>query len=284
MKIPNPSRNSVVAALLLTAAMPWMVTAFPPAPNHILYGMIRDPLGNPIMDTTALVILETGSGTNTVARIQPQVEAGANYRLAIPLDSGMTADPYKPSALLPGAPFRLKVKIAGIRYLPMEMSGTLARIGSPGERTRVELTLGADADGDGLPDAWEVAAMAAQGRVWHPGDIRPGDPYPGTGLSYHAVYIAGTYAYAPAEGFVLDIVRLDSNGAELEFTAVKGRTYKVMGASELGAWVTVPFTVKSSSSAAAAISFLASSTEKVRVEVPLDADGAPCRFYRLMVE
>ena len=43
------------------------------------------------------------------------------------------------------------------------MRGDYSALGRPGESTRIDLTLGEDRDGDGLPDAWERTLITASG-------------------------------------------------------------------------------------------------------------------------
>ena len=50
----------------------------------------------------------------------------------------------------------MKVQIGASVYLPMEMMISQP-IGQPAGVTRLDLTLGVDSDGDGMPDAWELA-------------------------------------------------------------------------------------------------------------------------------
>jgi hypothetical protein len=45
--------------------------------------------------------------------------------------------------------------------LPIQMTGNLALLGLPGQRTRLDITLGVNANGNGIPDAWEHAFLAA---------------------------------------------------------------------------------------------------------------------------
>jgi hypothetical protein len=56
----------------------------------------------------------------------------------------------------------------GERFFPIEVAGTL-RAGNGGERVRLDLTLGADANHDGLPDVWQEWATL-------PSRPRPGTP------------------------------------------------------------------------------------------------------------
>ena len=47
--------------------------------------------------------------------------------------------------------YKIRVKVDSKSYLPIEMLGDFSKIGKPGEVTRMNLTLGEDADGDGGP-------------------------------------------------------------------------------------------------------------------------------------
>src|SRR5512140_3058312 len=75
--------------------------AYPPAPCHTLYGMVRDEYGNPLALAKAEVILETVTGVRLKTEVIPQLTPDANYRLQVPMDAGLTADAYKPTALRP---------------------------------------------------------------------------------------------------------------------------------------------------------------------------------------
>ena len=102
-------------------------------------------------------------------------EPGANYYLYVPMDAGSNNDLYKTSAMRPAVSFRIKVKIGNTIYLPIEMSGNFSKMGQPGQRTRMDLTLGEDVDGDGIPDAWERALIEQNGRAKTIEEVRPGD-------------------------------------------------------------------------------------------------------------
>ena len=79
------------------------------------------------------------------------------------MDSGTDPRLYKPTALRPYFQFRLKVQIGQMTYVPIQMAGNFARIGQPGQQTRIDLTLGEDSDGDGMPDAWEQSLIDIYG-------------------------------------------------------------------------------------------------------------------------
>jgi len=154
--------------------------SYPPAPHHMFFGTVRDELGNPIAIEDAEVILSADSGATAKARIRASGRAGVNYELPVSMDAGITRDLYRPSAMRPTVPFRIQVRIGQVVYLPIEMAGDLALMGQPSQTTRLNLTLGEDSDGDGLPDAWE-RALAQNGKQLS--DINPNDDADGDGLS-----------------------------------------------------------------------------------------------------
>ncbi len=258
--------------------------AFPPAPHHVVYGLVRDQIGNPLTSSTAQVTLAADSGTSLSDLVVPNMGPAMNYRLQIPMDSGLTSDLYQPSALVPAVPFKITVKVGSVNYVPMEMKGDYAVLGEPGGSTRIDLTLGVDSDNDGLPDAWEQAAFRQLGKVWKAGALNPNAMYPGTGLTFAQVYVAGTYTYAPKDGFVLNLKGVTEGKAQMAFTAVKGRSYTIESASTLGKWSSASFRLPTDADGTALRSYYqATSTAKINVEVPADSSGQPARFYRLLV-
>lgn len=259
--------------------------AFPPAPHHLIYGTVRDELGHPFRNPGAEVVLETGGPTPVRSAIAPSAEPGVNYRLAIPMDSGATADLYKPTALRPTVPFRLRVQIGNVTYLPIEMTGTAHLVARPGGRSRVDLTLGVDSDGDGLPDAWERALIQMLGGDLDLEDIRPEDDSDADGLSNLDEYVAGTYAFDPADGFSLAILPTSTDQPLLEFTAIRGRSYTVQASADMHDWTPVNFHLPADpASAAEREHLIATETRLIRARVAAPANGGPpWRFFKLQV-
>lgn len=221
--------------------LPSTSRAFPPAPPHVIYGQVRDEYGVPLTLANAQIIfsVEGTNGVQIVGSITPDLEPGVNYRLSLPMDSGTKPDLYKPTALMPTAPFRIRVKIGNTTYLPMEMAANYANLGKPAQSTRIDLTLGVDANGDGLPDAWQQLLLAMLG----PGAlIGPNDDADGDGISNLNEYLAGTYAFDPANGFRLDMVLGAGGTPLLEFMVISPRTYTVFGSTNLQTWA--PFEIK----------------------------------------
>lgn len=268
--------------LLLTAGLicnsAFIASAYPPAPFHLFYGMLRDEYGTPINITGAEVILETSSGVQVKTTVNPGIETAANYRLEVPMDSGLMAAPYQPTALRPFVPFRIKVRIAGATYLPIEMVGDYTSLGQPGQRTRLNLTLGEDSDGDGLPDAWERLINPDLTKVTPTADA-------GNGLNYLQTYYAGTYAVDPKNGFALSILGFTNGAPKLEFLAVNGRTYTLLGSRDLKTWKPVAFRIPAEGAGAPARgSFLTDSVKAVQLEVANPDAEPPPTYFRLMLQ
>lgn len=285
MNAPSFGGRRFRPVLLLAGCLATVATlAFPPAPHHEVYGIVRDQQGNPVSSTGAEVLLEVGDALVARTTIDSGVEPGVNYRMSIPLDSGATPDLYKPTALRPTVPFRMRVRVGAVVYLPIEMTGVSNLLTRPGESSRVDLTLGVDSDGDGLPDAWELALLAALGSNGGLGDVNPGDDSDGDGMSNLDEYLAGTYAFDPADGFDLGIVSTSGGRAILEFTAIRGRAYSIHGSSDLGSWTPVDFSLSTDSAGTSGRQvYQAKDSRVLRPLVgPFTGDDAP-RFFRLII-
>jgi hypothetical protein len=263
----------LVAALAGTPRL----TAYPPAPHHLLHGIVRDAFGTPIAGIDAAIVLETAAGDRIYGEIIPGIEPGLNYRLEVPMDSGMTADRYRATALRPTVPFRIWVSVGSTTHLPMEMSGDYSHLGQPGKSTRLDLTLGEDANHDGLPDAWQQLINSDLSKV------KPNEAN-GQGMTYLQAYYAGTYAYDSPKGFSLDIVGVTNGAPVLAFTAVQGRMYAVQTSTDLVTWTAVPFRVHADGPAAPLrANYLADQVRSLQIEVPLPESHGEIGCFRLVL-
>jgi hypothetical protein len=275
------SRLSVVGVLALSL-LATVAMAFPPAPHHVIYGTIRDELGTPLAAGSATVVFEATSGVVITTSIIQGAEPGVNYSLVVPMDAGVTEDLYKATAVAPTVPFTIRVKIGGVNYLPIQMQGQFTKLGQPGERTRLDLTLGVDSDGDGLPDAWERALIAALGGNLTLADIRPGDDNDGDGLTNLQEYLAGTYAFDKEDGFSLKIERLEAGQPVLKFLAIRGHSYRIQSSVDLKTWSTVSFeSVGQSGPAATVLNATDTRLRELRATPPAGEGPA---FYRLVTQ
>jgi hypothetical protein len=218
------------------------VEAFPPAPHHEIYGTVRDETGNPL--AAASVSLLGSAGTILLnTPVDQSIAPGVNYSLKIPMDAGTQSQLYQSSALLPTMPFTVKVTIGETDYVPMEVLGGSFQIGDPGKKTRLDLTLGVDSDGDGLPDAWENQIVNALDSVSSLEDVTRDGDSDGDGVSNYVEYLAGTYAFDRRASFDLKIMEINEGMARLRFLAVKGRSYTIKSSSDLEDFEAVPFSL-----------------------------------------
>jgi hypothetical protein len=269
--------NTIVMAGFLM--LPALVKAFPPAPHHTFFGMVRDELGRPFEGEKVEVLFETSSGRLVRTGVRPGTVPGINYRLKVPMDAGATVDLYNPVAMRHAMPYKIRVKVGVQVYLPIEMIGDLGRMGQPGQETLLNLTLGEDSDGDGLPDAWE-RSLLAQGQNLR--DINPNDDTDGDGMSNLNEYISGNYAFDKDDGLRLDIVQRTKDGAVLEFMGIRGRSYTIKGSSNLKDWNDLAFKVDGEEGDFEFVRV--NKVRKFRVTVPLGEDDVTIKFFKLMVQ
>ncbi len=272
---PSPSGNETLA--------------FPPAPHHLVYGQVRDEFGNPFHVTGATVLLDVEGGSTVSTTVVPGQAPGVNYQLTVPVDTGATAALYKPTALRPTVPFRMRVRVGTMTYLPLEMTGAAALLTQPAETTRVDLTLGVDSDNDGLPDSWEQAliqALEGDGVTRTLADIKPEDDADGDGLTNREEYLAGTYAFDPKNGFALEILEVTDGRPLLEFTAVRGRSYTLYGSPDMKDWSRYTFQLENETESAEEHTFYqASQVRRLRIRAnPSEEGQEAARFFKVQVQ
>ncbi len=269
-------RWSVALLLLLGASG---VQAFPPAPHHLIYGMARDEFGTPISAKGARIILETSAGIKVMTTIIPGLRPGVNYELAVPMDAGLTSDLYKPTALQPTVPFKIKVKIGSVIYLPIEMSGSYALLGQPGQRSLLNLTLGEDSDNDGLPDAWERLINSDLSKV------TPGGDSDSDRMTNLQEYLAGTYAFDPADGFKLTITGTTNGKPRMKFLAINGRNYALLGSTDLKTWVAVGFRIPAQDAAdIVRQNYQATDVRTLEIEATASVNQPAPTFFKLVLQ
>ena len=275
-------RTLLVAAVIGVSGH--QALAFPPLPHHTVYGVVRDEFGNPLISRGTELTLETTAGTTITTTVTPGLAAGVNYRIEVPMDAGLTSDLYRPTAMRPSAPFRVRVKIAGRTFVPIEMKANMALLGQPAESSRVDLTLGEDADGDGLPDAWERSVIAAGNLGLSIEGLKPDARLNGNSLSVLEAYLAGTYAWDPKDGFRLDIVEFSAAAPVLEFVALRGRSYTVSASDDLQTWKPMSFRVQGAAMASPRSFYQTTQLQRVRVVVAGESGEAPPKFFKLLVK
>lgn len=233
------------AGLAVLVACSTVATAFPPAPFHTLYGMVRDENGRTLRVDGARVVFYRDGAQFLSETISESTQLDQNYQIRLRMDmlrSGTQA--YSSLANATGTSFTLGVVLHDTVYYPIEMSSPRA-VGKPGERIRLDLTLGVDADGDGIPDAWEQSQLYAAGIL--PGDNgwdlslidRDGD-FDNDGVSNWNEYIAGTFATDPTDHLSLRISAKFPESVRLSFFSLYGKTYSLETSTDLKTWTAAP--------------------------------------------
>lgn len=275
--ILNVSRLAACFAILLFSGS---ASSYPPAPDYQFFGLVRNEWGDPLDVNGASVFIVSTNAPSAVAPVASSTQPGINYRLTVPMDSARSpkgdAAPF--FSLRQNQAFQLKVQIGTTTYLPIEMM--LSRpIGEPAGTARLDLTLGVDSDGDGLPDAWE------SGSGLNPNDPNDGDgDADGDGISNRKEYLAGTYAFDPNDGFRLNLVGLNDGNSRLQFLAIRGRTYTVQASPNLQQWTSVPFRVVTASSLGELqSSYSAVDVRALQIEVPSQSETTN-RYFRALVQ
>lgn len=239
--------------LLMVLAAP-IAKAFPPAPHHTLYGVVKNEQGTPFSTGDAILILSGPDGEVVRGPVDASVGRGLNYALRVPTDGSRSSALYTPTAMRPASPFTIRVIIGKISYLPIQMQGALPLLGEIAGSTRLNLTLGVDSDGDGLPDSWEkdLIDFDPDDGLGTLADVKPGDDSDGDGMSNLSEYIAGTYAFDQQDALRLEVKKITSGVAKLEFVTIPGRTYRIQSSRDFTTWQDQAFSTQASGEEASA--------------------------------
>lgn len=220
------------------------MTAFPPAPFFTLFGTVRDEQGQTLRIDGAVVVFYKNGVEVLRQNITERLESDFNYQLRLRMDMQRPGTVrYSDIANAAGTSFSLAILIHNIPYYPIEMS--VARtVGSPGQRVRLDLTLGIDSDGDGIPDAWEQSQLYAAGFLpdangWDLSKLDRNGDFDGDGLSNWVEYIAGTFATDPTDYLALRIIEKSDTAVQLRFFSIYGKVYSLEASSDLQTWTPV---------------------------------------------
>ncbi|MDE2642310.1 MAG: hypothetical protein OSB55_06100 [Verrucomicrobiota bacterium] len=233
--------------LLLVLTQP-SLHAFPPAPYYTIHGDVRDQYGL-LIPAGGSTVLGFQGGKEMMRQALTSV-SGADYNYLIRMRMDMlrpSTAAYSSKAMTLGGVYTLAVEIGGEILYPIEMASRPS-VGSPGARRRLDLTLGIDSDGDGLPDAWEESQL-------HHAEIRPGingwdlslidrdGDFDKDGISNFNEYIAGTYASDASSALALKIKEQLGDFVRFEFYAIYGKSYILEASSDLQNWSAVSFSL-----------------------------------------
>lgn len=245
----------------LLALVAWglapLLHAFPPAPYYTLYGSVRDQVGQTLdVEGATLILLKGGVEIGRTPIANTQLDQ--NYELQIRIDanrSGTTL--YSDKAVAAQSLFSLVVEMNGARFYPIEATGALTA-GKGGERVRLDLNLGEDLDGDGLPDIWEQWQLYQAGHFpdangnWDLSLIDRNGDLDGDGQSNFMEYLAGTFAGDATERFELQLKEKTTTGMRFEFYAITGKTYTIERSNDAKTWTPLPFAIGAPTTGSAA--------------------------------
>ena len=284
----NPSKSG--RAILLAVAGAWSVgfapsaEAVPPAPYHLIYGMARDQYGTPLTGPSSFVTFQSQSGVKLTGQIIPALAAGVNYQIKVPMDSGQSAQLYRPDAQLTSNAFTMLVVVGTVTNLPLEMAGGSESLGQPGGATRINLTLGVDSNGDGIPDAWENAYLAALGTNVSLSALNASSRLAG-GLTLEQAYLLGLPVFNPGTTFQVTLLGFSGNSPILAFPGMTGRSYTVLGSSDLTNWTQLSINLPSDAPGAPTQSFYYSSVmQNVTLRVNLPGPASTSMFLKVLLQ
>jgi len=276
--------------LLLLVALTSCVLAYPPAPHHEVFGTIRNEQGTPISSGATVAfyklvpddmggftqgpLIVSGNTSNTLT-------PGTNYSVKVPMDANLFGELFTEEALVTSGTFTAIVQVAGITYVPIEVSGVAQVIGEPAGRTRLNLTLGVDSDGDGLPDAWEETLIAQVNGLNDLADVEPNGDADNDGVSNYIEYIAGTYAFTGLARFGIEIIDTDNGFAHLRFLGVNGRTYQLKSSTDMVNFTTESFITTLTNTNLVQV-YVADKISFVDLYVPISSSDK--KFFVLCVE
>jgi hypothetical protein len=278
---PLLRRPWVIASILCLAfcAFDFRALAYPPTPYHTIYGLVRDQYGTPFVSTDVRIVMVTSNGTYILSRISPGIGAGVNYQLKVPMDAGLTPIPYKPTAYAAAAPFKLFVVIGGVTNTPIEMAGDFSHLGQPSLSSRLDLTLGVDANGDGIPDAWELAILGELGSSLTLSQINANSHLFGDGRTLLQAYLAGG---DPVNGIPLKVtlVSYNSGAPILQFPTQPGRSYTLEASADLQHWANVAFNIPALGSSTYTF-YTANNAGTIQVQLILPVPTPAVQFFRV---
>lgn len=221
----------------------------------IYYGQVRNSFGRPCTESDGVTLTINRLGTNTVTwyDVSGKLGPGVNYQLQI--NAVSSGEAVESGTAVEGESVNLAATVGGVATHVIGNTNLL--VASGGVCLRQDFILGADADGDGLPDEWEQFMLAAIGPasgMTNITQIAPQDDYDGDGASNMKEFLAGTFAFLASDALRIEQWIRSTNGThEIKFYSTAGFSYDIRTSTNLlsGSWNVMPVSTTPSTAPAA---------------------------------
>lgn len=241
-RLPQPQRREYRNGFMAMVALVFMsvsLRAGIPEPDLVWYGKVLTTENGAVIRVTSGTLVwqiePLGGGTpwnlsTRLTNINDQFSFVLRVRCETP-EPGVTTTPETVGLTLPATGYRrLTVKLDGE---PLSLNGApdqfFPALADRGRSERIDLMLGAvpaDADGDGLADAWEQQYFG--GLAANPNDDPDGD-----GMTNLREYRAGTNPIDPQSLFEVVEIRAVVGGVQIGWSSQPDRRYRVLRSNTL---------------------------------------------------
>ncbi len=223
------------------------LNAEPATPDMVIYGQARNSFGFPyIADDNAEVVLRNSNGEEVLRRkIGTVISPGVNFVLHVPMDLGyliqnvIDLGRYRDNAFRETEDLLISVSENGNEIPVIEYGSQNLKTSATGTFLQVDLTTGTDADGDGIPDEWELFIIADDetDSLSSIEDVLATDDYDADGLTNLAEFHSLTLPNWNLDSFrIIFFDQLDNQQYRLFFLSKPGKSYEVYSSTDLSNW------------------------------------------------
>jgi hypothetical protein len=244
--------NKIIFLFAVCAAVSSLLGVSIPQSPVVTYGLVRDEYGVPLKSASEAevrLVRAAAAGGTVYSRsaVTDQMLPGVNYRLSLEIDR---EGPSRTYAVLSGTEMKILCTVGGEDAILAPVS--VFTTPKAGTAQRKDYTIGSDADGDGMPDAWEEWVLRCAGKSYDAAAIAAFDPKAdadGDGMSNRAEFFAGTDPFLETEMFAITAFEsvAGTDRVKIRFTTRSNRKYHVVFSESLGenaVWAPVPTSKK----------------------------------------